>query len=276
MKTFLVPTDFSDVSQQALQYLIDQLTHEKTQAVIVLLHVYDGTFSSDEPLVFEPMKGAEELVQEELQRFADRTPAPSGITIEPVALVGFPANEILHLVEKRKMEGICMGVRSKHELQDKVFGTVSSHVSRHADCPVILVPNGAKFTPYQNILVATETDIPVNSFMHLARLAEKYQSILHFLHVDTDGMDDFEETEVKLYQRINHLLSTLLPYEIRNLKADSVWSGITQYQQDYPVDLTVILPERHRFWERLIGLSHTKNLVLHSQTPVLVLPGKSQ
>lgn len=272
MKTYLVPTDFSEVSQNALNYLLSSLSDDEP-AKIVLLHAYDGTFSSDEPLVFEPMKGAEELVYEELNRFAASVQAPKE-PFELVASVGFPANEIVREAKKRSVDGIYMGVRTKHHLQDKVFGTVSSHVSLHAGCPVMLIPHGVAYHAYQNILVATESDIPVNSFLVLARLAEQHDSILHFLHIDTDGMDEFQEGEVKLYQRINHLLSTQQPYEIRTMDAESVWEGIINYQKTYPMDLTVILPEHHNFWERLIGLSHTRQVVLRTTSPVLVLPGK--
>ena len=272
MKTYLVPTDFSEVSQNALKYLLASL-QDDAPAKIILLHAYDGTFSSDELLVFEPMKGAEELVYDELKRFADSVANPE-VPFELVASVGFPANEILREAKRRSADGIYMGTRSKHQVKDKVFGTVSSHVSLHAECPVMLIPYGADYRHYQNILVATESDIPVNSFLVLARLAEQHDSNLHFLHINTDGMDDFSEAEVKLYHRINHLLSTQQPYEIRIMKAESVWEGIIEYQTTYPMDLTVILPEHHSFWERLIGLSHTRQVVLHSSSPVLVLPGK--
>jgi len=74
----------------------------------------------------------------------------AGIPVETVMLHGFASDEIVRFADERDAELLVIGSRGWGSVKRLLFGSVSSAVLHHAQCPVLVVPQ-----------IATEIEAPI-------------------------------------------------------------------------------------------------------------------
>lgn len=133
LKRILVPTDFSDHSQTALDYAC--LLASEFGARIDLLNVIEnmtplsGYVAEDEPQIREKLQG---LPQESKQR---------DFVANRITKLGHPMAEIVRYAKAHDIDLIVMGTHGRTALAHVLMGSVAENVVRHASCPVLTVRN---------------------------------------------------------------------------------------------------------------------------------------
>ena len=140
-KKILFPTDFSDVSKKALNYL-KQLQEAGAKEIIVL-HVIDerkieaialygtsGSFVFIEKMEQEARKEAI-AIEEELKK--------CGFEARARIETGIPLREILRVEEEEKVSLIVIGSHGKTNIKEMLLGSVSEKVIRRAKNPVLVI-----------------------------------------------------------------------------------------------------------------------------------------
>ena len=142
-KSILVPTDFSETSEKALEAA--QGIAKKFNSKIYLLHVVDeglhecaDQYCADpnvvEALKRDSIKGAQEKLRAEVNRVS-----ADGAIAECDIREGAPYEEILKEQEKRKIDLIVIGSHGQTGLLKFLIGSVAERVARTASCPVLLI-----------------------------------------------------------------------------------------------------------------------------------------
>ena len=138
----LWPTDFSSSSEKALPY-VTSLT-QKYQAEIHVLYVIEdianheswyGDF--DRSRVEKLMEWAEKSATKRLEQVCEKYLNSCPLYIKHIA-IGDPAQEILKLIDKEKVDMVVM--TSQGEKGHYRFGSVAEKVVKHAPVPVTVVP----------------------------------------------------------------------------------------------------------------------------------------
>jgi len=158
MKKILVPTDFSERAKDAYMYARELA--EKYNASIKVVHVYHPTGDLVNPHGFSQIPELEDIKKESMIQFVSHgfsntiVDVITAEQIEHEIIIGFPIEKIIDL-SKEDYDLIVMGTTGKggHVLE-KLMGSISSKVSQYAHCPVLLVPEGKKFTGVYNIAFA--------------------------------------------------------------------------------------------------------------------------
>ena len=141
IKSILFPTDFSEVSSQALRYAVD-LT-KRYGAKLHLLHViYDivkgGGWYVPYSAMEQMYKEFEEGAKKEIEKFGAEE--LSGLKdIERHISIGIPQEEIIKFVDKNKIDIIVMGTHGRKGLDRVLLGSTAAQVVRYAPCPVLTV-----------------------------------------------------------------------------------------------------------------------------------------
>ena len=140
----LVPTDFSEPSDAALQYA--RMVAAKFGASINLLHVFEpplylaGVVSS-EVYVADTSAIQAELMEQAKNNLAERVTAGDreryGATTEIVT--GQTASSIVKFATEQHMDLIVMGTHGRSGMSHLLLGSVAEHVVRTAPCPVLTV-----------------------------------------------------------------------------------------------------------------------------------------
>ena len=140
-KKILYPTDFSDVSKKAIDY-IKQLREGGAETVIVL-HVINqrgmqaieqyasGNSMEIEQRIKDGAKQEIKVIEDELKK--------SGFKVESMIRTGIPMREILKAEEKENVSVIVLGSHGRSNLEEIFLGSVSEKVSRKCKSPVLIV-----------------------------------------------------------------------------------------------------------------------------------------
>ena len=137
----LYPTDFSDVSKKALDYLA-QLKGAGTKEIVVL-HVIDergiDAISRYGSGSAETIIGRIEEEAREEGKKIEKKLRQSGLTVKVRIERGVPLKEILKVEEEEKVSAIVIGSHGKTNIEEMFLGSVSEKVIRQSKKPVLVI-----------------------------------------------------------------------------------------------------------------------------------------
>jgi nucleotide-binding universal stress UspA family protein len=136
---FLVPIDFSEYANQALEYAINLAG--KLDACVTLLHVIQsvplGGVDMGVTLPYTYLQDLEAEVMQSMEACLARVTA-AGLEGEIVVVHGVPFHEIVEMAKKQKADLIIIGTHGRTGLQHMLLGSVAEKVVRLAPCPVLV------------------------------------------------------------------------------------------------------------------------------------------
>jgi nucleotide-binding universal stress UspA family protein len=144
----LYPTDFSDISKKALDYVI-KLKEAGTREV-VLVHIIELTDTVRIPMEMSWSKKPASEEQTELDAQLDKAVKnelskieaelrATGLDVKTVVGKGTPLKEILRLEKDEGVSAIVIGSHGKSNLKEVLLGSVSENVVRHSTAPVLVI-----------------------------------------------------------------------------------------------------------------------------------------
>ena len=138
IESLLVPIDFSESAQEALEYAV--LLAKRLNARVRLVHAMTAAAY---PLDFALFGVTEEQalrkkVHEHLEELVSVVKA-DGIVAESVCETGAPAEVILKHAKEEGAGAIVMGTHGRRGLSHLALGSVAEYVVRHAACPIFTV-----------------------------------------------------------------------------------------------------------------------------------------
>ncbi len=142
VKKILVPTDFSEPSNEALQTAVGfarvfgagiELVHVFVEPAYVLPPPVEmATFPFDMTQVLMRLETALEAQRDRVRE--------AGIPVEMTTLQGRAAPEIVAHAKKVGADLIVMGTHGRSGFQHALLGSVAERVVHHSPCPVLVVP----------------------------------------------------------------------------------------------------------------------------------------
>jgi len=140
----LYPTDFSDVSKKALDYL-KQLKEAGAQEVIVL-HIIDQreieSIARYGEVSMNLEKGLEKKMEEWVKQEITAIEAElkrSGFAVKVRIERGIPFSEILRIEEEEDVSVVVIGSHGKSCVEEMFLGSVSEKVVRKSKRPVLVI-----------------------------------------------------------------------------------------------------------------------------------------
>jgi len=139
-KTIVFPTDFSDASAEALDW-VQALAVDMHAAVHCIYAVEEpqiyGTLDMG-PITTPSMDDLTEYASERLAKFTSEHLANLG-TVETAVLIGRPADEIVAYADKQNATMIVMTTHGYSGVKHLILGSTTEDVLRKANCPVLSV-----------------------------------------------------------------------------------------------------------------------------------------
>ena len=140
-KKILYPTDFSEVSKKAINY-IKQLKDAGTEEVVVL-HVVNE--KGVEAIALYASGSFDELLQRVEKQAADEMEKieadlkESGFKVKLRIEIGTPLTDILKVEEEEGVSAIVIGSHGKSNVKEMLLGSVSEKVIRKSKNPVLVI-----------------------------------------------------------------------------------------------------------------------------------------
>jgi len=277
MKKIIVPSDFSDVSKDAFRFAMKLAPVLGVSVKVV--HVFSGSFNTVHPFVIRAEKGQGEILSDELQAFMEKDAIGGKIALKPKvkvkyeAIVGLPEWEIVKFSQSPETEAIVMGTTGSHGVIGKLFGTISTDVSRKAGCPVFLIPGKVQFTGFKNILFASHFEATNESTLkRLVNIANLFHANVHFVHVkEEDEKYDYKVVENRIFEILFREETPSFAFNMTVTDGHSVVDGLNNYVLNKDIDLVVMVAQQRSFWKDILHKSKTKNMALNTKLPLLIL-----
>jgi nucleotide-binding universal stress UspA family protein len=142
----LVPVDFSEDSQRALDEAIGLAKH--FGAELIVFHCYQIPIPSIGGVPYDTIPPASyvdavrKAALQGVEQYRDKAIA-QGVRAQEQISAGSPGSEIAALAEKSGADLIVMGTRGLTGLRHVLLGSVAERTIRLARCPVLTVKKGA-------------------------------------------------------------------------------------------------------------------------------------
>jgi len=271
MKTIIVPTDFSPIAKNAMNFAADMAVN--INANLMLLHVYQVPVSmTDVPVVLvsaDELKKSSESKLEELKNALTNTTSGK-IKIYTEAKMGDVSDELEDACKHIQPFAVIMGTKGASGVERILFGSTTLTAIRHLKCPVIVVPPGKQYgTGIKKIGFACDFKKVVEStpIQFIKNMVKEFRAELHVLNVDHEGRHFKPETPEESLM-LHTLLEDLNPHYHFIDNAD-IEEGINEFAETNNIDLLITIPKKHKLLDSLFKHSSTKELVTHSHVPVM-------
>ena len=270
MKTIVVPTDFSAISNNAIDYAVDLA--KVTGCSILLFHAYQVPVSmTDVPIVLlsvEDLQKANESKMDEVKASLKER-AGDSIKIYTETKLGDTVDELEDICDKIKPFAVVMGTKGATGMERVLFGSTTLTTIRHLSWRVIVVPPGKKYSTIKKIGFACDFREVVNTTpIHFIKdFVKEFNAELHVLNVDYKN-SHFKPGTPQESILLHTMLEDLNPkYDF--IEDANIELGIEKFAEKHDLDLVITIPKKHKLLDGLFRKSHTKDLIFHSHLPIM-------
>jgi nucleotide-binding universal stress UspA family protein len=135
----LVPTDFSEYADYALDYAIELAkTFQARLTVLYVFHLSSLALGEAPPTVLADTLEAMETHAQQRTQMALAHVQEAGLQADSAIVEGIPFQVIIETAESRDVDLIVMGTHGRTGLTHALMGSVAEKVVRLAPCPVLV------------------------------------------------------------------------------------------------------------------------------------------
>lgn len=270
MKKILVPTDFSEHAQKALDFAV--FIAQRSGASLTLLHAYHIPYRTSESMmasskIYEALKEDSEKNLADLQ--AKIKKAHPQVEVDTVSHRGDVKNFITN--KAGAFDLIVMGTKGSSDFENVVFGSTTAAVLNNAPCPVLAVPAQARVSQINRLAYASNYEShDIEVIEKLREFTLIFGAEIHIVHFVEPEFDDFEE--LIRYRGFEIVIKEKIAYPhlyVHKVAADDFNKGLSNFATKEQIDLLVMLTHKRSFLEKLFLPSLTKEIVMQSPIPVL-------
>jgi nucleotide-binding universal stress UspA family protein len=273
MKTILVPTDFSDYSENALNMAL--LLAHSTKAKLVLCHVIQLPITIGEIpyAVLEKEKTElKHLAEIKLKAQSLKIEHAGGITYETRVLDGEVVSEILNLIKTEKVPLVIMGTKGAKNIQDVILGSTTDQLIQNSHCPVMAVPTDVHFnTSLKRLTYATDYHkSDIQDLLQLIDIGASLKAQVNVLHISGDEIS--AEQEVKMMSDFMKEVSNKSTYNnlsFQILHGNNVIQKLQEYLREESTDMLITSTHHRGLIERLFSKSNTLSVLKDSKVPII-------
>ncbi|MBT8236745.1 MAG: universal stress protein [Bacteroidia bacterium] len=270
MKTIIVPIDFSEQSENALQ--VAASLAKKHNAEILVLHMLElneAMISSSEGFHPEQTVFLLKLAEKRINEFLDKSYLKGVSKITPIIKHFKVFGEVNEIAAKHNGDLIVMGSHGSDGLKEIFVGSNAEKVVRNANIPVLVIKKKHEDFRVENFVFACDyKDESLEAFQKAKDFTEKVGANLHMVYINTPG-DHFLSTK-DAYEKVNTFLSKAGAGTGVDIYNDySVEKGVLNYCESIGAD-AIGIPTHGRK-----GLSHFfmgsigEDIANHAQLPVI-------
>lgn len=274
MRTILVPTDLSSLTDAALSVAVSLA--RLYRAEVILLH--SAIYPLPEPVYAETMtmaagrstvatyEGLEQDARTALQDFVDN-PAYAGVTIVPMLIKN--GQGLIQAITDRPADLIVVASKGASGLEEWLMGSNAEEIVRYAHCPVLVVKKPVAHFQPENIVCAVDVDDRLKTIQHYPfQMGE--QGLHQFLYVTTPT-DNRDPEGVREWVNGFTYAKGITEFDFVMRSAKTVPEGIIHYADEVKADMIVLFTHGHKGLRHILSGSVAEDVLNHADMPVLIM-----
>jgi len=263
MQAIIAPTDFSDISLNAVKYAADMAL--SLNARLLVIHATELPFSRK--LDYSELTEDELEIESKLDSIKhDLVKRTCGkIPISSKQVAGLVENEIIKMCNYVNPLAVVMATHGPNFKEKFFIGSITVYLSKNLTCPAIIVPEGTSYKPIKKILLTSDLenlyDMPVEKIINTVNT---FKATLDIVHV----YNNEEKFEV-MSARISELANYLKPVnpQFHFIKNENVFTAILNFARENSSDLILTIPRKHAFFHK----SESKQLIFNAPLAVMTI-----
>ncbi|GLB51603.1 universal stress protein UspA [Neptunitalea chrysea] len=273
MRKLLIPTDFSENSLNALEYAVELYKDE--ECIFYLLNTIYDTDNILHSSIYDIYKERAFKELDQLEHKMQSKYNNEKHTFKKIATVNLLNEQIKSTVKTEEIDLIVMGTQGATGAQEVLFGSYTVSAIKVSECPLLAVPEGFKYKNPKNIVFATDFNKDFEKYQLdiLQKVARGNNSNLNVLHVNIDYLPLNEKQQQSKRAFKDAMADINVVFD--EIEDESVQRAIFKYDTMNPVDLLVMIKNKHTFFERLFFGSEINKIGYHTTFPFLVLPSEN-
>ena len=279
MKRILLPTDFSSISLNAINFALS--LYEDTQCEFFVLNVYRVPYMTNEELMENDAQQLAivegqmyEASQKSLKDLIASFEKNENHVFHAISDYNFFINSVKQCVMEKDIELIVMGTKGATGAKEIFLGSNTGDVLMKTDCNVIAVPENSPFKAPEELVFPTDFKLRYEKedLLPLMELAEANQSRLRILHFSQDGqLSEEQESNKRILdsylEGMEHTFHTLT-----NIDFEEALNCFAQSRGN--VDMIAMISGHYNFFQRLFFRPKVMELSFHTKIPLFVLHHK--
>ena len=271
MNTLLIPTDFSTVADNALKYALDMAT--QYQLDLTLFHVVQLAAPAMANMIYvdtmtDLAKHAEERMAEKCKSLKAEYP---NLNFNYKVETGLLLDSLEATCQELKPIAVVMGITGDGTGVDKIIGSNAILAMNSLTNPLIVVPKNGYFRAVNKLCFACDLKNVAASTPLLAikAFAKLFNAEVHILNIDYHNRNYSPNTQNEI--EVLNLMFDTIEHKFHFIENESVQDAINDFIDHNDMDLLIMLPKKHSFFESLFRRSQTKEMLYHSHIPILAL-----
>lgn len=273
MKTIVVPVDFSEYSEFALETAA--MLAKKHGAKIFTLHL----LKEDENSTTQSSSSQQEhsifllkLTEQKFEKLLDKDYL-EGIEVVPVIKHNRIFSEVNTYAESEDADLIVMGSHGVSGIKDYFLGSNTEKVVRHATVPLLIVKSKPKKIDFKDIVLATDFSTEsVLSFKKVLKRLDIFDAKKHLLYINLP--DKHFKTTTEMNTMANKFLmevegNTERIKDVNFVSDKSIRKGIINFSKNIDADLIAVITHGRTGLSHFFAGSISEDVGNRSKIPVI-------
>lgn len=263
----LVPTDFSDNANNALEFA-KKIAHEE-KSIITLFFAFYAVYDFASQAT-EIIGQIEQDAKRELKQAVEQG-RKEGLNFDYRIVQGSVATAVTTIAYRDDYDLIVMGTQGASGIKKALIGSNTGHVIKESKVPVLAIPFGSEWSRENKISVALELHKEDEKyFNNLFKITQHMKLPYEFFHIKSET--NFEK-EIEFKGLEVYLKEKNPDLEIKFTLIDSsdVSKGFSHYLDNNPNTMLVMFHKNKSFFEYLFNKSTSVEMAFHTHVPLLVI-----
>jgi nucleotide-binding universal stress UspA family protein len=198
---------------------------------------------------------------------------PSITGINVIVESGLVSYKLNKLAKEKAADLIVMGIDNERSfVKEHVLGSTSIEEARSFKIPVLIVPVNAECRKFKSIAFACDYKYApkeVSALIQVKYYTTLFEGKLNIVHV----LEPEHQISLKEAKSDKFIEDTLEKTEHKTffVYEKNASEGILEFVKTHEIDLVIVEPQHHGFFERIFSKSTTKELAFHLNVPLLAL-----
>jgi nucleotide-binding universal stress UspA family protein len=277
MMNILIPTDFSENAQNAIAYALAYFSDVAVNFYILhVSHTHTITKEEEQELFsdfdteMQTVQSTSATLREEIRKYQIRSQNP--------AHSFFPLHENLNLVEairknviEKEIDYILMGTKGTTKINGAEMGSNTCDVITKVKCPILVIPENAKFNGIKNIAFLTDYNCIYRNkiITRLSETLDLHRSPLRVLHIKAQNTGlTAAQTDNKGFL---HYFFKDKKHSFHFVDNKDLEIGIQDFVETWDISLVSIVAKNLNLIQRLLFRPAVKSVSYSVNVPFLVL-----
>lgn len=279
MKQILVPTDFSESADNAIDFAIQ--SSKILPAKVTLLHSYEVNSSLYTDYMGVNKEFTSSLLNDadkNLAELSERISETHHVKVDTLLSIESLQEAIAKTVKDKGINLIVMGTLGASGLREKIWGSTTAAVITNTKIPVMAIPIEYHWQKPKKILFTTnrfekESGI-LNYLFELAGMYMARVQVAVFTDEDDDKAATFIENKSKIaeyesFLKENYQEETLTS---AHLYGEQFEDTLQNFIKENEIDMLVMVTYQNKFWNRIFNPSKTRRMSYQTKIPLLAIP----